>query len=242
MRYRVKKETKPRLQTFGKYKAVAVHYQTIESNQLMKETSQRTGFSEGTIKGVLMSVAEVVNSHLREGDRVRLPEWGMMKLEIESEKVDDPKTFRAKKHIRGVRLHFLPESYEGTRPSTTASPSSAISPLSDYFVLTINVYFMEQIERIKAMEQHLDKVSQAVMRLSAALDEYAEAQAALHELEAYYNSDEWKRDFADDEAGLIPKDLKRGVLSEDAVWNVLEDSHNVNSRMEEVLNPCDDRG
>ena len=101
---------------------------------------------------------------------------------------------------------------------------------------------MEQIERIKAMEQHLNRVSQAVMRLSAALDEYAEAQAALHELEAYYNSDEWKRDFADDEAGLIPKDLKRGVLSEDAVWNVLEDSHNVNSRMEEVLNPCDDRG
>ena len=32
---------------------------------------------------------------------------------------------------------------------------------------------MEQIERIKAMEQHLNRVSQAVMRLSAALDEYA---------------------------------------------------------------------
>ena len=43
MRYRVKKETKPRLQTFGKY-----NYQTIESNQLLKETAQRTGFSEGT--------------------------------------------------------------------------------------------------------------------------------------------------------------------------------------------------
>ena len=101
---------------------------------------------------------------------------------------------------------------------------------------------MEQIERIKAMEQHLNRVSQAVMKLSAALDEYAEAQVALHELKAYYNSDEWKRDFADDEAGLIPKDLKRGVLSEDAIWNVLEDSRNLNSRMEEVLNPCDDRG
>ena len=112
MRYRVKKETKPRLQTFGKYKAVAVHYQTIESNQLLKETAQRTGFSEGTIQGVLMSVAEVVNSHLREGDRVRLPEWGMMKLEIESEKVDDPKAFRAKKNNRSVRIHFLPKSNE----------------------------------------------------------------------------------------------------------------------------------
>ena len=48
MRYRVKKETNPSLQNYGKYKAVAVHYQTIESNQLLKETAQRTGFSEGT--------------------------------------------------------------------------------------------------------------------------------------------------------------------------------------------------
>lgn len=62
-----------------------------------------------------MSVAEIVNSHLREGDRVRLPEWGLMKLEIESDKVDNLKDFKAKKHIRGVRIHFLPESYEGTQ-------------------------------------------------------------------------------------------------------------------------------
>jgi hypothetical protein len=30
-------------------------------------------------------------------------------------KADNLKDFRAKKHIRGVRLHFLPESYEGTQ-------------------------------------------------------------------------------------------------------------------------------
>ncbi len=95
---------------------------------------------------------------------------------------------------------------------------------------------MKQVERIKAMEQHLDRVSQAVLKLSSALDEYAEAQEALRELEVYYSSDEWKQDFADDEVGLLPKDLKRGVLSEDAIWNVLEDSRNLNTRMEEVLN------
>ena len=115
MQYRIKQETKPTLPTFGKYKAVAVHYQTVESNQIIKETAKRMGFSEGTIKDMLIGLAEVVNRHLREGDRVRLQDWGMMKLEIESDKVDDPKTFRAKKHIRGVRLHFLPESYEGTQ-------------------------------------------------------------------------------------------------------------------------------
>ena len=93
---------------------------------------------------------------------------------------------------------------------------------------------MEQIERIKTMEQHLDRASQAVMRLSAALDDYAEAQEALRELNTYYGSDEWKQDFADDEAGLLPDDLKRGVLSEDGIWNVLTDSSDLNSRIKEM--------
>ena len=82
---------------------------------------------------------------------------------------------------------------------------------------------MKQIERIKTMEQHLDRASQAVMKLSTALDDYAEAQEALRELSAYYGSDEWKQDFADDEAGLLPGWLRRGVLSEDGIYNVLEE-------------------
>ena len=113
MKYRIKKETNPTRPTCGKYKAVAVHYHTVDSKQLIKETAQRMGTHSSNVLGVLSSVAAVVNSHLREGDRVRLPDWGMMKLEIESEKVDNLKDFRAKKHIRGVRLHFLPKSYEG---------------------------------------------------------------------------------------------------------------------------------
>ena len=45
----------------------------------------------------------------------------------------------------------------------------------------------------------------------------------ISELEGYYSSDEWKRDFADDEAGLLPKNLKRGVLSEDGINNLLDE-------------------
>ena len=40
-------------------------------------------------------------------------------------------------------------------------------------------------------------------------------------------SDEWKRDFADDEAGLLPKKLPRGVLSEDGIYNLLEEYREV---------------
>ena len=114
MRYKIKKETKPNLPTFGKYKAVAVHNQVIESRQLYEEAARHSGVSGGVLEGLMMSVAETVYSHLRMGDKVRLKEFGLFKLEIESEKVDNIKDFRAQKHIRGVRLHFIPESYKGS--------------------------------------------------------------------------------------------------------------------------------
>ena len=115
MKYRLKKETKPTLPTYGKYKAVAVHNQTISSEEILKEAAQNNPLSEGVLVAALIRLSEVVNRHLRAGDRVRLRDWGMMKLEIESDKIDNLKDFRAKKHIRGVRLHFLPESYNGTQ-------------------------------------------------------------------------------------------------------------------------------
>lgn len=113
MKYRIKKETKPTLKTFGKYKAVAVHNQTIESRQLFEEAARHMTISGGVLEGMMMTVAETVRRHLQMGDKVRLRDFGLMKLEIESDKVDDPKDFRAKKHIRGVRLHFLPVSEKG---------------------------------------------------------------------------------------------------------------------------------
>jgi hypothetical protein len=70
--------------------------------------------SGGVLEGLVMTVAETVMRHLKMGDKVRLKNFGLLKLEIESEKVDNLKDFRAKKHIRGVRLHFIPESYKGS--------------------------------------------------------------------------------------------------------------------------------
>ena len=114
MRYRIKKETKPTLPTYGKYKAVAVHNQTMESRTLFEEAARGTTLSAGVLEGLMMHVAEVARRHLKMGDKVRLKDFGLLKLEIESEKVDNLKDFRAKKHIRGVRLHFIPESYKGS--------------------------------------------------------------------------------------------------------------------------------
>ena len=73
------------------------------------------------------------------------------------------------------------------------------------------------------MERLLDFALEAMKEFPSSLDKYAEAKEAVTTLSSYYGSEEWKQDYADDEAGLLPKGLKRGVLSEDGIWNLLSD-------------------
>lgn len=47
---------------------------------------------------------------------------------------------------------------------------------------------MEQIERIRQMEQRFDKASDATKELFAALDKYLKAQKSIQMLNDYYGS------------------------------------------------------
>ena len=93
---------------------------------------------------------------------------------------------------------------------------------------------MEQIERITYMEQILDEAIEAVSSLSEALEKYSAIQDKLQELIAYYSSEQWRQDFDDDSAGKIPNSLKRGVLSEDAVYNLLTDITDLKEHLKEL--------
>ncbi|MBQ5928728.1 MAG: DUF4298 domain-containing protein [Oscillibacter sp.] len=93
---------------------------------------------------------------------------------------------------------------------------------------------MKQIERITYMEQILDEATEAVSSLSEALEKYSTVQDKLQELIAYYTSEQWRQDFDDDDAGKIPSNLKRGVLSEDAVYHLLADNTDLKERMKEL--------
>ena len=95
---------------------------------------------------------------------------------------------------------------------------------------------MEQIERIRQMELRMERVAKAVIELSAALENYEAVKEDLAALNEYYGSEVWQQDFADDEAGLLPKDLQRGVLSEDGIWNLLSDVSELNSRIKQEMN------
>ena len=78
-----------------------------------------------------------------------------------------------------------------------------------------------QVERIKWMEQRFNNAMAAIK--DGTVDSLKVIKDDIAELSKYYGSELWKQDFATDEAGKLPPNLKRGVLSEDGIWNLLSD-------------------
>ena len=85
-----------------------------------------------------------------------------------------------------------------------------------------------QLERIKWMEQRFNKALATIKDGSA--DSLKAIKEDVAELSKYYDSELWKQDFAADEAGDLPSDLKRGVLSEDGIWNLLSDYREIQNK------------
>ncbi|MBR6882208.1 MAG: DUF4298 domain-containing protein [Bacteroidales bacterium] len=90
---------------------------------------------------------------------------------------------------------------------------------------------MDQIERIQHFETLLDRVAPVLDNLEEALDAFDGIQEDVQELSSYYESDEWRDDFEADETGKLPADLKRGVLSEDGIYDVLSSHYSLTVRL-----------
>ena len=120
---------------------------------------------------------------------------------------------------------------------------------------TDQVKLAEQIARITEMEALFTKCEETVRQLRQAIEnkasitpdlinfasvlkdlfDFNDLALALSTLEAYYTSPAWRTDFEADEAGLLPSDLKRGVLSEDGIYNLLEDFKWVEEEVKELF-------
>ena len=94
---------------------------------------------------------------------------------------------------------------------------------------------MEQLDRITRMERILDEASEVLGELSRVVERYDAVRKKLRELAEYYSSAQWRQDYADDSAGKLPAELKRGVLSQDAVYDLLEDHSRLMERLEALV-------
>ena len=79
------------------------------------------------------------------------------------------------------------------------------------------------IPRIEEMEAAYDKLTGIVGRLREDLESFGNAAEEIGKLEDYLSSGNWLKDYGADEAGLIPAGIKRGILSEDGLYDLLHE-------------------
>ena len=75
----------------------------------------------------------------------------------------------------------------------------------------------DRIKRIQQMEEVYDRVKKVVDNLDDAFTAYEDIQKDIPVLAEYEETGLWLEDYGADEQGLIPKDLKRGVLAQDTL-------------------------
>ncbi len=77
----------------------------------------------------------------------------------------------------------------------------------------------QAIHRIQKMERYFDILQEAVGTNPSGLQEDAALQEMLNALTQYYEGGQWLQDYELDEKGLLPQNLRRGVLAEDTLYD-----------------------
>jgi hypothetical protein len=85
------------------------------------------------------------------------------------------------------------------------------------------------------MEQAMNRIRKAADASDAVPYAPETVRADIRALEAYYGSDAWMKDYEADEQGKLPDDLKRGVLSEDAVYDLITEHDALMVRLQKIV-------
>ncbi len=92
-----------------------------------------------------------------------------------------------------------------------------------------------RLRRIARMEDIYDRGVEAVEALLRAAEQYTALKPELEALESYYLGKLWMEDFFADRAGEIPRDMKRGILTEDAIYDLLTDRARLKTALQELV-------
>lgn len=90
------------------------------------------------------------------------------------------------------------------------------------------------MKRIIDNEKRLDTLNNIVLNLDKDLTDLENNLNEYYKLNNYYGSKNWLKDKEDFENGKI-NNIKAGVLSEDAVWNLDEDINDLLIRMNKLI-------
>lgn len=89
------------------------------------------------------------------------------------------------------------------------------------FLESIKVKFA--ISRIIKMEKFFDDLRFSFEKSKEEFYKNKNLQRKLKVLTNYYENGKWLKDYQLDEENLLPKTLKRGILSQDGIYNFLSE-------------------
>lgn len=77
------------------------------------------------------------------------------------------------------------------------------------------------------MEAYYDEVLLVLEKEKMTINRNVDIKEKIQILRRYQESGQWLKDYESDERGEFPSDLKRGVLSQDGLYNLLIDVDNI---------------
>lgn len=77
------------------------------------------------------------------------------------------------------------------------------------------------------MEAYFDEVLLVLEKEKMTINRNVDIKEKIQTLRRYQESGQWLKDYESDERGEFPSDLKRGVLSQDGLYNLLIDVDNI---------------
>lgn len=86
-----------------------------------------------------------------------------------------------------------------------------------------NIKIKFAISRITKMEKFFDDLRFSFEKSKEEFYKNKNLQKKLKALTNYYENGKWLKDYQLDEENLLPKNLKRGILSQDGIYNFLSE-------------------
>ncbi len=90
--------------------------------------------------------------------------------------------------------------------------------------------FPTQLDRVIYMENLYDRINEALESQDNPVERLGQLQEEINELETYYLGSDWLEDFDAEKRDEFPKNLNRGILTEDAIYDLLSDIDEIMER------------
>ena len=92
----------------GKWYGRAIAPATLNLEAMAKRIERSCSMTHGDVLGVLTELVEVMNNHITNGNKVKLPGVGTFYVNIRSKGAQSEEDFKGA-NIKGVAVKFLPE-------------------------------------------------------------------------------------------------------------------------------------